>query len=468
VIKDGETGFIKGVNMKICLVYPNQMKLPKFFEKGSILQEPLLLPPLGMLYILSNNSVEMDFLDNRVHGYNREQLSAILRKYELVGFGGTIFEVEEAIDMSQRLRKEGITTLYGGPNATVNWELYCQYFDIVARGEGEGLLDEIVENFNNLSKVKGLVYKENGGTRINEPIPLIENLDTLKFPAREKVNLSDYARHEEAYTKKQPVDTIVNSRGCPYDCYFCSSKWIWSRKYRYRSPDNVIEEMVFMREKFKTKVFYFREDNFTAHRKRLLEFCEKVKNLDMPWLCESRTDTLDAELLKKMKEANCVAIWFGIESCNQKTLNLIKKEIDLETSQEILAECKKIGIKTGGSFMLGFPHETKEDMLWTGRKSKQLGLNYVSYNRVWAIPKSEMYSLIKEEKLNEYEQANIVIPRTRHVSADEVTDIYYKIAHPLLTRMLLKLLSKFPRRVRKKIINASFSKKIYLLLKRFG
>ena len=86
---------------------------------------------------------------------------------------------------------------------------------------------------------------------------------------------------------------------------------------------------------------------------------------------------------------------------------------------------------------------------------------------MWAIPKSEMYSLIKEEGLDEYEQANIVIPRTRHVSADEVTDIYYKIAHPLLTRMLLKLLLRFPRRVRRKIINASFSKRIYLLLKKF-
>ena len=222
-----------------------------------------------------------------------------------------------------------------------------------------------------------------------------------------------------------------------------------------------------MQERFKTKVFYFREDNFTVGKKRLLEFCEKVKNLDMPWLCESRTDTLDKELLKKMKEANCIAIWFGIESCNQKTLNLIKKELTLERSQEVIAECKEVGIKTGGSFMIGFPHETEEDMLWTGRKSKWLGVDDISYNRVWAIPKSEMYSQIKEERLDEYEYVNIVIPRTRYVSADEVTAIYYKIAHPFLTRVLLKLLSEFPREARKKIINASFSKKVYLFLKRF-
>ena len=187
----------------------------------------------------------------------------------------------------------------------------------------------------------------------------------------------------------------------------------------------------------------------------------------MPWLCESRTDALDAEILEKMKEANCVGIWFGIESCSQKTLNLIKKELDLEKSQKIIAACKEIGINTGGSFMIGFPHETKEDMFWTGKKSKQLGLNYVFYNRMWAIPKSEMYSLIKEEGLDEYEHANIVIPRTRYVSADEVTDIYYKIAHPFLIRMLLKLLSKFPREGIGKIINAPFSKRIYLLLKKF-
>jgi radical SAM superfamily enzyme YgiQ (UPF0313 family) len=454
--------------MKICLVYPNQIKLPKFFENVSnIPNEPLLLPPLGMLYTWSNNMVKMDFLDNRVHGYDGKHLYAILSKYDLVAFGGTIFEVEEAINISQMLQKEDITTVYGGPNATINWELYTPYFDIIARGEGEGLFDEIIENFNNLSKVKGLVYKENGKTRINEPRPFIENLDALKFPAREKVNFNDYMRHAEEYTTKYPVDTIVSSRGCPYNCYFCSSKWIWGGKYRYRSVDNVIEEMCHMREKLKTKVFYFREDGFTIHKKRLLEFCEKVKNLDMPWLCESRTDALDKEVLKKMEAANCSGIWFGIESCSQRTLNLIKKQLNLEKSKNIITECKETGIKTSGGFMIGFPHETKEDMLWTGKKSKQLGLDYVFYNRVWAIPKSEMYSQIKEEKLDEYEHANIVIPRTRYVSADEVTNIYYKIAHPFLTRMLLKLLSKFPTWVKKGVINAAFSKKIYLILKKF-
>ena len=454
--------------MKICLVYPNQMKLPKFFEKVSnIPNEPLLMPPLGVLYILSNNTVKMDFLDNRVHGYDEEHLCSILSEYDLVAFGGTIFEVEEAINISQRLQKEDITTVYGGPNATINWELYSQYFDIIARGEGEGHFDEIIENFNDLSKVNGLVYKENGKTQINEPRPFIENLDDLKFPARERINFNDYMRHAVGYTTRHPVDTIVSSRGCPYDCYFCSSKWIWSRRYRYRSADNVIEEMFHMREKFKTEAFYFREDGFTIHKKRLLEFCEKVKNLDMPWLCESRTDALDNEILKKMKEANCIGIWFGMESCSQRTLDIIKKQLNLQRSQKVIAACKEIGIKTGGGFMLGFPHETKEDMLWTGKKSKQLGLDYVFYNRVWAIPKSEMYSLIKEEKLDEYEHANIVIPRTRHVSADEVSDIYYRIAHPFLTRMLLKSLSKFPMGVRKKIINSQFSKKIYLILKKF-
>jgi len=453
--------------MKICLVYPNQMKLPKFFGKVSSIPEvPVLLPPLGMLYVLSNNIAKMDFIDNRVRGWDEDHLFAILNKYDLVAFGGTIFEAEEAIHMSQRLQKEDITTVYGGPNATINWELYTSYFDIIARGESEELFDEIIENFNDLSKVNGLVYKENGKTKINDLRPHIENLDLLKFPARELVNFNDYMRHAEGYTTDHPVDTIVSSRGCPYNCYFCSSKWIWGRRYRYRSADNVIDEMIHMQEKFKTKVFYFREDGFTIHKQRLLEFCEKVKNLDMPWLCESRTDALDKEILKNMKEANCIGIWFGIESCNQRTLDLIKKQLDLERSQKIIAACKEIGIRTGGGFMIGFPHETKEDMLLTGKKSKQLGLDYVFYNRVWAIPKSEMYSLIKEEKLDEYEYENIVIPRTRHVSADEVNDIYYKIAHPFSMRLLLKSLSIFPMGARKKIINSQFSKKIYLTLKK--
>ncbi|MCB2147285.1 MAG: B12-binding domain-containing radical SAM protein [Deltaproteobacteria bacterium] len=408
-------------------MYPKSMTLPSYFSSATNISTDAeeTLPPLGILYIISNSKYNIDFIDNRIKQYKFDQLLDILTVYDVVGFGGTIFEIKEARKLSYELMKKGIVTIYGGPNATANWNLYVNCFNIIFRGEGEVAFDQIIENINSLEKI-GLHQIER--TYFNEEIYRNKNLNSLAFPDRSKINLDDYKRTEKSYLKEVfPVDTVVSSRGCPFNCYFCSSNLIWSKKYSYRSVDSVISEIKFMIKNYATRGVYFREDNFTINRNRVVEFCKKVQKLNIKWLCESRVDTIDEDLIKIMSKSGCKGIWFGIESTDNKVLKKIGKGITNEQIKSTIDLCEDNNIRTGGGFMLGFPFDDKESILRNYRESKKLNLSVRFYNRVWAIPISKMYYDIIDKNLDYYCFENIILPSTEYMTADEVNRLYFKL-----------------------------------------
>jgi anaerobic magnesium-protoporphyrin IX monomethyl ester cyclase len=412
---------------KICIVYPKSMMLPSYFDSATNISTDAseTLPPLGILYIVSNSKYNIDFIDNRIKQYKTDDLFNELLEYDVVGFGGTIFEIKEARKLSLELMSNGITTIYGGPNATANWKLYINCFNIIYRGEGEVAFDQIIENINSLEKI-GLHQFEK--TYINEKIYRNKDLNSLAFPDRSKINIDDYKRKEISYLKEVfPVDTVVSSRGCPFNCYFCSSNLIWSKKYSYRSVDDVISEIKFMINNLETRGVYFREDNFTINRSRVIDFCKKVKQLNIMWLCESRVDTLDEELIKTMAKSGCKGIWFGIESTDDNVLKKIGKGITKEQIKRTIDLCEDNNITTGGGFMLGFPFDDKESILRNYRESKKLNLSIRFYNRVWAIPISKMYYDIINKNLDYYCFENIILPSTEYMTADEVNRLYFRL-----------------------------------------
>jgi len=417
--------------MRVCLVYPNTLKFPlRSFKKVARVQ-PLSFsyPPLGMLYIISNSKHQIDFIDNCVHKYSDEELYRILRKYDIVGFGGTVYESLQAKNVSSLLRNEGIITLYGGPNATVNWEKYVDFFDIIVKGEGEITTDEaldcIKEN-KSLRNIQGIVFKEDGRIINNPDRPFIQDLDKLRYPSREILDLKEYQRYAKPYLDVYPVDTVVSSRGCPFACKFCSSSYFWKRIYRARRPEEIVKEIEYLVENFGTKGIFFREDLFTASKERVLKFCQLVKPLDIDWVCEARVGTIDEEMVKAMKESGCKAMLFGLESCSNETLKLINKKMTIEQSQRTINLCKKYGIYVSATFIIGLPHETENDMKYTIKTSKTWHLDHIDYCRFFAIPKSELYDLVKRKGLDRYEYNNIILPDTEYVHADKVTHIYNK------------------------------------------
>ncbi len=417
--------------MKICLVHPDATKFPlRIFRKiGGVQPSSFSYPPLGMLYIISNSKYRIDFINNYIHKYSDKKLYNVLSEYDIVGFGGTIYEYLQAKSVSSLLRNNGTLTIYGGPNATVNWQKYINFFDIIVKGEGEITVDELInciENKRSLRDVKGIVFHENGNIVNNPDRPFIQDLDKLNYPARGILNLKEYQRHAEPYLDVYPVDTVVSSRGCPFSCTFCSSKHFWKRIYRARRPEEVVKEIKYLIDKFGTKGIFFREDLFTVSKKRVLEFCKLVKPLSIDWACEARVGTVDEEMVKAMKESGCKAMQFGLESCSDKTLKLIDKRITVEQSLDTIKLCKKFGIYVAASFMIGLPHETESDMLHTIRMSKTWQLDIVVYNRVFAIPRSELYDLVKRKGLDRYNHNDIILPDTEHVSADRVSRICSK------------------------------------------
>ena len=425
---------------KICLVYPNQTPLPRWFDKVSnIPKEPVLLPPLGLLYAAAATKRDVAVLDNRVERLGLEDLVDRLSGFDAVGFSGTIFDARQAVDAARFLEKEGIPTIYGGPNATVNPGLYKGVFSAVLRGEAEEALDPLLDALE--SGNRPAEYEDLEGSWVARFPFRVKDLDAVPEPDRSLVDMDRYLRREETYLPGlEPVDTVVSSRGCPYDCTFCSSKVIWQRRSSFRSPASVASEMRSMAEEYGSRGFYFREDNFTVNRRRLLEMCDALEPLGFPWVCESRADTLDRETVRRMRKAGCRGIWFGVESTSNETLKRIKKNITIEEVKETVRLCREEGIRTGGGFILGFPHEGRADLLRTVQESREIGLDFVFYNRCWAIPKSALHDEIKAKGLDRYEFEGIVLPDTEYLHADEVTEIYWNAVTSWKMRLAAKVL----------------------------
>ncbi len=421
-------------------MYPDQTPLPRWFDKvTNIPKEPVLLPPLGLLYVAAATRREVAVLDNRVEKLGLEDLVDRLSSFDAVGFSGTIFEARQAIDAARFLEKEGIPTIYGGPNATVNHALYRGVFSAVLRGEGEEGIDPLLDALERGERPPE--YEEVQGTWVAKSPFRVRDLDGLAPPDRSLIPLDRYHRREETYLPGlEPVDTVVSSRGCPYDCTFCSSKVIWQRRSSFRSPQAVAAEMEETAARWGSRGFYFREDNFTVSRRRLLEMCDALEPLGFPWVCESRADTLDEETVRRMKDAGCRGIWFGVESTSNETLKRIRKNLTIEQVKETVRLCRETGIRTGGGFILGFPHEGRSDLLRTVQESREIGLDFVFYNRCWAIPVSALHDEILAKGLDRYEFEGIVLPDTEYLHADEVTEIYWNAVTSWKKRLAAKVL----------------------------
>jgi len=294
-------------------------------------------------------------------------------------------------------------TIMGGPHVTFlpsETLMKCQQLDIVCVGEGERTIRELaqaVEGKASLSSVRGIVYRS--GNRIAEtlPQPLIDDLDSLPFPARHLLPMNRYT----VLRKKATIGHVITSRGCPFNCIFCASSLLFGRKFRARSPRNVIDEVEEVVSDYNPDTLEFTDDLFTLDHRRVEAICDEMKNrrLDVPWACSSRVDTISRELLLKMREAGCVFIYFGVESGSQRTLNQMRKGITISQIENAVRWAKEIGIEALASFIIGWPGETIDDVENTLEFAKRLDTDYAQFSFATPYPGTELYNLAKNQKL---------------------------------------------------------------------
>jgi len=367
--------------------------------------------PLGLAYLaaaIRNNDYEVEIIDASALNYTNKQLIEHLKKSkpDLVGISILTPMYLRAKETIHNIKKsiKNIKIVVGGPHVTVFPKLTLEEnpeIDFAIYGEAEHTIVEVLdalEKKSSLKKIKGLVLRDKDKVIINPAREIIKDIDTLSFPARDLLPMKIY-RPAPTYFNKLPSYLILTSRGCPYNCSYCSK--VMGNVYRAHSVKRVIEEMELLIDIYNAKEIIFRDDTFTVNRQRVEDLCDEIIKRKIhekiKWTCMSRVNLVDLELLQKMKKAGCWSMHFGIESGSQRLLDLIQKGIKLEQSRNAIKWARKAGIETKAFFMIGLPTETKEESLATIKFSKELDPDWVQFTITTPYPGTKLYNITKKD-----------------------------------------------------------------------
>jgi radical SAM superfamily enzyme YgiQ (UPF0313 family) len=356
------------------------------------------LPPLGVLSIaayLEKHGIQTDVIDSSVRSFSYEEL----RPYDLVGFSVNISNRECSLEAIARIKNlfPDKSLVIGGPLCMSNPGLFLQnpHLDAVFACEGEEALLEYIL-WDHREPIKGAYIKKGPSFQFQGPREWIKDLDALPFPALHKVDITKYNNYPK---KKRPISSMMTSRGCPYPCIYCSHSM--GRQWRPRSAENVVAEMKWQVNELGVKEICLFDDNFSLDRKRAERICDLLIEEKVPVTLQFtnglRVDCLDSDLLAKLKKAGTWLIALAPESGSPEVLKKIKKGFDLSQVLRMERECRKQKIRTFGFFMIGFPFETRDDILETIEFAKRLDADLVEFNKVIPFARTELYEMMTQD-----------------------------------------------------------------------
>lgn len=367
---------------------------------------PAKLPPLGLSYVagaLEKAGFQVQMLDNyqlrTTIDFVKQEVLRL--KPEIVGITCGSVTYRRCVEMAKAIKEvcPSCKVVVGGWHASYlpDSALENPEIDYAVMGEGERAMVELATQITKgadqqtIAQIAGVACRIQGKI-VKTPPKLIEDLDTVPYPARHLLPMEIYDR-QIGYLKAKPVDVMHVMRGCPYDCNYCETKKLWGMKCRAFSPQRVVEELEYMQEKFGSKGIYFIDDNFTINKQHTIELCRlmKERKLDLQWACDTRVDLLSEDLLKEMRDAGCRTIFFGIQSGSQRILDKLNTNTTPEKIAAAFKLCRKADIKIASSFMLGIPGETVADMEATYKFAKKLGPDWATFYVFIACPTSRLY-----------------------------------------------------------------------------
>ena len=374
--------------MKIALVFPPVVLKHRYAH--NVGDAGGNLPPLGLLHIaaiLEKHQHTVKIMDAPVENWDLDQVLDQIALFapDLVGVSSLTCLAEKTKLLCQGIRERNpqIKIFVGGPHPTAmpKQSLEETQADLVITGEAESVIADLVNNFDQYAQKKIV----NAGK--------VEDLDQLPYPARHLIDLNKYTALPNNYKLTPNSIHVVTSRGCPYPCTFCFDA---KTGFRQRSVEHVMGELKELKNKYNALEISFWDDTFTIKRSWMMAFCEAMiqEKMSLKWGCYSRLNLVDAELLKKMKEAGCWTIFFGIESGNQDLLDNIKKLMTLQQMKEKVRLVQSLGIEIRGSFMLGIPGETPAKAEKTIKFAIELEPDYAQFSLMTPYPGTALHKEI--------------------------------------------------------------------------
>ncbi len=383
---------------KILLIYPPSRTQSHYSCPMGLLMLGAVLEKAGyQVHLLDANAARRRLTTEQI-----VEIAAALRP-DVIGITLVTPIVKEAYRLAGALRGCGAKLMAGGPHATLLPEEPLDHgFDAVVVGEGELSVAEAVEAIlgrRPRESVKGFVYRgQDGQVRRNDPRPPVADLDTLPAPARHMVNAADFGPPDNMDLHAH----IFTSRGCPARCAYCAGA-LFGKKFRFRSADSVVDEMIALHREYGTRHFYFVDDAMTMDRARMKRICDRLidERLGFTWNMMTRIDTVDEELLSMAARAGCKQIEYGIESGNPETLKKIHKPHTAEMVRRIVPLTCRYGIRPVGFFILGFPWEDPQSTDATLQLMRDLSPYIIFEPAIASIlvpfPGTELYDRYKDQ-----------------------------------------------------------------------
>jgi anaerobic magnesium-protoporphyrin IX monomethyl ester cyclase len=369
--------------------------------------------PYGMACLaarLHENGYSVRYLDPAMEKISLSSYEQFLlaENFDIIGISSTTLQIESTIKTFEFIKKVSprIITILGGVHGTImpmETMSATKAIDYIVLGEGERPLLKLVEclaehQVDSIESINGICFRNNNKIICNAPdardylpaqeipIPLFDI-----FPLRRYIPQITYAKSFPSYS-------VIASRGCPYQCAFCNASSTLGKQVRYKPVQTLLKELHELKEQYGARGIMFLDSTFTVNKKWLMEFCiEYTKSkLGLPWACNSRVDTIDRDLLAHMKEAGCWSILFGVESSNQKSLDLIKKGTTVSQNSQALSISLKLGFYVYASYILCLPGETKEDVLATIKYARSIANHMSIFYLPVPYPKTLLWQLCKE------------------------------------------------------------------------
>jgi radical SAM superfamily enzyme YgiQ (UPF0313 family) len=404
---------------------------------GMAVNPGLLYPPIELAHVaavLIEEGFEVAIVDADALGVTAEGAFEAVRaeRPDLVGLDSSSTSLEGDLLLARRLRGElGVPVAVLGSQVTyAPDEVFAQTdgaaIDCIVRGEPEYTVRELAQRAaerRTFEGVEGITWRNGDGERVQEPDrEKIHPLDALPLPARGLLDNRAY----RFPGLDGPVTTVKSSRGCPLDCSFCGYTLAQGLRFRFRSPENVVAELVDLQRVHGLRHVVFRDPIFTVRKDRVHAICEGIRRegLDLRWQCETAVKVLDRELLESMAAAGCWHVSLGVESGNEQIqrLHCGAKLLDHDLAERVFRDCREVGIETRAFCMIGFPEETPAMVEETIALAQRLDPDQVQFCAVTAYPGTKLHQMLRGER--EFDYATMTgfraMEGNEHMSALEI------------------------------------------------